>query len=85
MSITEWREERGSAFLDPGDALDAASLRLDHNALVHGGREPEERYVTPKIHPSMRATTRSAGARQGLRKPARLPSRSARRIHEAAE
>jgi len=28
-SITEGREERGSAFLNPGDALDAASLRLD--------------------------------------------------------
>jgi hypothetical protein len=40
MSITERREECGSAFLDPGDALDAASLRLDHDALVHGGREP---------------------------------------------
>ena len=28
-SITEGREERGSAFLDPGHALDATSLRLD--------------------------------------------------------
>jgi hypothetical protein len=37
VNIPEQREEHGSAFLDPGDALNAAPLCLDLDALVHGG------------------------------------------------
>jgi hypothetical protein len=37
VNIPEQREEHGSAFLDPGDALDATLLCLDLDALVHGG------------------------------------------------